>query len=148
MTVTDTGLDIRLERILDATPEEAFHAWVDATARLAWYAPESGWVVEAHTDLRVGGKWFAHFGPTDHAYSEEGEFTEIDPPNRVAYTNTFTFPDGRNFTTLNVVTFTAVEGKTRLVLEDRGYPTEAQRDAHQNGWPAFLDAYERYLSQT
>jgi uncharacterized protein YndB with AHSA1/START domain len=148
VTFTETGLDIRLERVLDASPAEAFNAWVDAESRLSWYAPLEGWVVEAETDLRVDGKWFARFGPTrDEMYSEEGVFTEVDPPHRVVYTNVFTFPDGRSFTTLNVVTFEAVDGGTRLVLEDRGYPNAEQRDAHQNGWPAFLDAYERLLQR-
>ncbi len=148
MTVTETGFDIRLERVVDATPEEAFDAWTDPSGRVSWYAPQDGWVIEAETDLRVGGKWFVRFGATrDEMFTESGEFTEVDPPNRVAYTNVFTFPDGRSFTTLNVVTFTEVEGKTRLVVEDRGFPNEEQRSMHENGWPAFLDAYERHLAK-
>jgi uncharacterized protein YndB with AHSA1/START domain len=143
------SLDIHLERILDATPEEAFAAWIEPGARLQWYAPQEGWIVEATSDLRVGGQWIASFGPTrDEIYTEAGEYTEIDPPNRVSYTNTFTFPDGRSFVTVNVVTFEAVGDKTRLVVEDKGYPNEQQRDAHQNGWTAFLDAYERYLASS
>jgi uncharacterized protein YndB with AHSA1/START domain len=142
------SLDIHLERIVDATPEEAFAAWIDPTARLGWYAPVDGWIVEATSDLRVGGDWCARFGPTaDEMYTEAGEYTEIDPPHRVAYTNVFTFPDGRSFTTTNVVTFEAVDGKTRLVVADIGYPNEEQRAAHENGWPSFLDAYERYLAR-
>jgi uncharacterized protein YndB with AHSA1/START domain len=142
------SLDIRLERLVSATPEEAFAAWVEPASRLEWYAPQDGWIVEATADLRVGGAWMARFGPSRaEMYTEAGEFTEVDPPHRVAYTNTFTFPDGRSFTTVNVVTFEAVDGKTRLVIEDKGYPSEAQRDAHQNGWPAFLDKYERSLAR-
>jgi uncharacterized protein YndB with AHSA1/START domain len=141
-------LDIHLERIIDASPAEAFAAWTDPAARLEWYAPQEGWIVEATADLRVGGEWMARFGATrDEMYTEAGVFTEVDPPHRVAYTNVFTFPDGRSFTTTNVVTFEAVDGKTRLVVEDNGYPNEQQRDAHQNGWPAFLDSYERYLAR-
>jgi uncharacterized protein YndB with AHSA1/START domain len=148
MMFVETGLDIRLERVLDATPEQAFDAWVDAEGRLSWYTPVVGWIIEAETDLRVDGKWCARFGPTrDEMYSEEGVFTEIDAPNRVAYTNTFTFPDGRSFTTLNVVTFEAIEGGTRLVVEDRGYPSAEQRDAHVQGWPSFLDCFERFLAR-
>jgi uncharacterized protein YndB with AHSA1/START domain len=142
------SLDIRLERVVDATPEEAFAAWTEPASRLEWYAPLDGWIVEATSDLRVGGEWMARFGPTaDEMYTEAGAYTELDPPHRVAYTNTFTFPDGRSFTTRNVVTFEAVGGKTRLVIEDNGYPNEQQRDAHENGWPAFLDNYERCLAR-
>ena len=139
--------DIHLERVVDATPEEAFAAWVEPASRLEWYAPRDGWIVEATSDLRVGGQWVTRFGPRpEEMYTEAGEYTEVDRPHRVAYTNTFTFPDGRSFSTRNVVTFESVGDKTRLVIEDTGYPNEQQRDAHQQGWPAFLDAYERCLA--
>jgi uncharacterized protein YndB with AHSA1/START domain len=142
------SFDIRLERVIDASPEDAFAAWLEPDSRAQWYAPQDDWIVEATAELRVGGEWTARFGPTAaEMYTESGVFTEVDPPRRVAYTNVFTFPDGRSFTTLNVVTFEAVDGKTRLVVEDTGYPSEAQRDAHANGWPAFLDAYERFLAR-
>jgi len=139
--------DIRLERVLDATPDAAFAAWLEPTARLDWYAPQDGWIVEATSDLRVGGQWVARFGPTrDEMYTEAGEYTEVDAPHRVAYSSTLTFPDGHSFTTRIVVTFEALGDKTRLVVEDIGYPDAQQRDVHANGWPSFLDAYERHLT--
>ena len=148
MTIADTGLDIRLERVVDASPTDAFAAWVDPEARRNWYALEDDWIVEAETDLRVDGKWRVRFGPSrDELYTEEGVFREIDEPHRLVYTCTFSAPDGRTFTTLNVVTFAAVAGGTHLVLEDKGFPNEGERDAHQNGWPSFLAAYERFLAR-
>jgi uncharacterized protein YndB with AHSA1/START domain len=148
VTFVETGLDLRLERMLDdVTPQQAYDAWIDSAGRRNWYTPVAGWTIEADGDVRVDGKWFARFGPTaDEMYSEEGVYVEVDPPHKLAYTNVFTFPDGRGFTTLNVVTFEAVDGGTRLVIEDRGYPSEEQRDAHQQGWPSFLDMFERHLA--
>jgi uncharacterized protein YndB with AHSA1/START domain len=142
-----TGLDIRLERVLNTTPDAAFKHWVSAEARRCWYAPEAGWIVEAETDLRVGGKWRVLFGPTrEEMYLEHGVFEEIDPPHRLLYTTLYEFPDGRpSFDTRVTVTFEAHDGGTLLRLLDTGYPSEEQRAAHESGWPGFLDAFERTL---
>jgi uncharacterized protein YndB with AHSA1/START domain len=143
-----TGFDIRLERVIDAPPEAAFEHWVDPVARRGWYAPEEGWIVEAETDLRVGGTWSVTFGPTkDELYRDEGVFEVVDPPHRLEYSAAMQFPDGRSFETHITVTFEATpDGKTRFTLLDRGYPSRKERDEHERGWPSFLDAFERTLA--
>jgi uncharacterized protein YndB with AHSA1/START domain len=141
-------LDIRLERIVNVTPDAAFKHWVDAEARRRWYAPDESWiVVEAETDLRVGGAWRVLFGPSpDELYLEHGVFEEVDPPNRVVYTTRYEYPDGRPaFQTHVTVTFEPRGVRTLLTVLDTGYPTEDRRAAHESGWPGFLDAYERTL---
>jgi uncharacterized protein YndB with AHSA1/START domain len=142
-----SGFDIRLERLVDATPDVAFKQWVDAEARRQWYAPEDGWIVEAETDLRVGGAWHVRFGPTpDEMYVEHGVFEEIDPPHRVVYNTLYEFPDGRpSFETRLTVTFEARVQGTLLTVLDTGYPSEEQRARHESGWLGFLDAFERTL---
>jgi hypothetical protein len=40
------------------------------------------------------------------------------------------------------VTFTNQDGKTLLSLHETGYPDPGERDAHQNGWPSFLERLE------
>jgi uncharacterized protein YndB with AHSA1/START domain len=143
-----SGLDIRLERVVNATPDEAFEHWLDAEARRGWYAPEDGWIVEAETDLRVGGAWRVLFGPTrDEMYLEHGVFEEIEPPRRVVYSTLYEFPDGRApFATRVTVTFEARDEGTLLTVLDTGYPSDEQRARNESGWPAFLDAFERTLA--
>jgi uncharacterized protein YndB with AHSA1/START domain len=144
-----SGFDIRIERFVSATPDVAFQHWVDADARRRWYAPDDSWViVEAETDLRVGGAWHVEFGPTpDEVYVEEGVFEEVDPPHRVVYTTRYAFPDGRpRFQTHVTVTFEPRGDGTLVTMLDTGYPSEEQRAAHERGWPGFLDAYARTLA--
>lgn len=142
------SFDVRLERVIDAPPDAAFHHWVDAGARRGWYAPEEGWIVEAETDLRVGGAWSVSFGPTrQEMYRDEGVFEVVDPPRRLVYNVIMRFPDAQSFETTVTVTFEETrDGKTLLTLLDTGYPSEKQRAAHESGWPAFLDAFERTLA--
>ena len=143
-----SGFDIRLERVVNTTPDAAFKHWVDAEARRRWYAPDNTWTVEtAETDLRVGGAWHVRFGPTpEEMYVERGVFEEIDPPHRVVYTTVYEFPDGRpSFQTRVTVTFERRDDRTLLTVLDTGYPSEEQRSAYEAGWPDFLDAFERTL---
>jgi uncharacterized protein YndB with AHSA1/START domain len=139
--------EIRLQRVLDTTPDAAFEHWVDASQRRRWYAPEDGWIVEAETDLRVGGTWRVLFGPSrDEMYLEHGVFEAIDPPHRVVYSTLYEFPDGRPpFETHVTVTFEGHEDGTLLTLLDTGYPSDEQRASNESGWGGFLDAFERTL---
>jgi uncharacterized protein YndB with AHSA1/START domain len=144
-----SAYDIRLERIVDAAPNVAFKHWVDAEARRRWYAPDDSWiVVEAETDLRVGGEWRVLFGPTpDELYLEHGVFEEIDPPHRVVYTTRYEYPDGRpTFETHVTVTFEPRSDRTLLTVVDTGYPSVEQRATNEAGWPGFIDRYEQTLS--
>lgn len=142
-----SGFDIRLQRLIDAAPDAVFHHWVDPVARTGWYAPEEGWIVEADSDLRVGGAWSVSFGPTPgEMYRDEGVFEVVDPPHRIVSTVLMHFPTAPSFETRIEVTFEdAPGGRTLLTLFDSGYPTEELRDGHASGWPAFLDAFERTL---
>lgn len=142
------GFDIRLQRVIDATPAATFHHWVDPRARRGWYAPEDGWIVEAETDLRVGGAWSVSFGPAqEEMYRDEGVFEVVDPPQRLVSSVMMRFPNGDSFETRITVTFEAAPGnKTLFTLLDEGYPTKDLRDRHESGWPVFLDAFELTLA--
>lgn len=141
-----TDLDIRLQRVIDATPDEAFRHWVDADARREWYAPDEGdAVTESEADVRVGGTYRTTVaGPTrEERYREEGVFEVVDPPHRLVYTGTMHIAGGGSYETRVTVTFEARDGKTLLTLLDAGYPTEEVRASFERGWPDFLDAYAR-----
>jgi uncharacterized protein YndB with AHSA1/START domain len=138
--------DIRLQRVVDATPDVAFRDWVDADTRRSWYAPDEGsTVAESRTDLRVGGTYaVVVVGPAgEPKYREEGVFEVVDPPHRLVYQQIMRLPDGSSVETRVTVTFEEHESKTLLTLLDEGYPTEEQRDEFERGWPDFLDAYEQ-----
>ncbi|MDQ3552993.1 MAG: SRPBCC domain-containing protein [Chloroflexota bacterium] len=112
------SLDIRLKRVIDAAPEAVFRHWVDPVARRSWYAPAAGWIIEAESDLRVGGAWSVSYGPAaDEMYHDEGVLEVVDPPHRLVYTALMRFPDREPFQTVTTVTFEAtLDGKTSTVM--------------------------------
>lgn len=141
-----TTYDIHLEQLVDTTPEIAFDHWADASARQQWGAPEDGWIIEAETDLRVGGTFRLDFGPTpDQMHRTSGVFTEVDRPHRLVCTNLFVFPDGRSYETVVTVSFEPRDGKTLMTLSETGYTDKDIRDEHAGGWPSFFDQFERSI---
>ena len=139
--------DLKIERLIDAPPEEVFDSFVDPEANKQWFADRAEDTVTATCDLRVGGMWSVAFGPSsDELYREDNEFVEVDPPRRLAYGSKFTNPDGSSFHTDLVVTFEDQGGKTLLTILQTGFESEQERNAHQGGWPGFIDRLERLVT--
>ena len=100
------------------------------------------WIVEAETDLRVGGTWRVWFGPSrDEMYLEHGVFEEIDPPHRLVYSTLYEFPDGRPcFETRVTVTFEARGRRDAADHARHRLPERRAAGRNESGWPGFLDA--------
>lgn len=136
--------DLRIERRLDGTPDEIFEAFTDGDAMQEWYADGPDWNVEVRmVDLRAGGTTIVAFGPGDERYIEEMTYTAVERPARVAYDERFVMPDGSSFTTHIDITFEAHDAKTLMTIVQIGFPDAEQRDAHEAGWPHFIDRLEQ-----
>ena len=74
-----SALEIRVERVFDASREHVFSVWTDPALIPAWWG--DGTVVE-EMDVRPGGAWRfrTSFGLV------EGEFREVEPPARLVQT--------------------------------------------------------------
>jgi uncharacterized protein YndB with AHSA1/START domain len=76
---TPSKLEIRVERIFDAPREHVFSVWTDPQLIPEWWG--DGTTVE-EMDVRPGGRWRFTTG-----YGVvEGEFREVDPPERLVQT--------------------------------------------------------------
>jgi uncharacterized protein YndB with AHSA1/START domain len=127
-----TGMsDLRLSRLLPATPEEVFDAYTDAEQQKIWFGildQEPG-VVEIEVDLRVGGTQTAVWGPNrDTLFREVQTFLEIDRPRRLVTEATGTNPDGTSMTTRVEITFEDADGGTLMTVVQTGFPTDDVRD--------------------
>jgi uncharacterized protein YndB with AHSA1/START domain len=76
---TPSELEIRVERIFDASREHVFSIWTDPNLIPEWWG--DGTVVE-EMDVRAGGayRFKTAFGVV------EGEYREVDPPARIVQT--------------------------------------------------------------
>ena len=79
--------EIRLERVFDAAPEEVFEAWGDAESLAAWMCPGSDMAsATVEVDFRVGGRFRIVMHGSEQEFTQTGEYLEIDPPRRLAFT--------------------------------------------------------------
>jgi uncharacterized protein YndB with AHSA1/START domain len=140
--------DLRIERLLDGTPDEVFDAFTEADAILEWYQDNPGWNVEVRAcDCRVGGTTVVAFGPGDDRYVEEMTYSAVERPSRLVYSELFTMPDGSSHTTEITVTFDAQDAKTLMTIVQTGFPNEEERNGHEGGWPGFIDRLERVVAK-
>src|SRR5213082_3362419 len=130
---------IRLHRVLRATPERIYRAFLDADAMSKWLPP-NGFTGKVHQlDAKVGGSYrmsFTNF-TTGHAHSFGGKFLELVPHERIRHTDKFDDPNlpGEMTTT---ITFKKVSVGTELNIVQEGIPDVIPAEACCLGWQESL----------
>jgi uncharacterized protein YndB with AHSA1/START domain len=139
--------EFRIERLIDASPDDVFDALTDPVAQREWWTAGAS-PVRAECDLRVGGRasveWTADDGHTCRA---EQRYIEIERPKRLVFTETVFEPDADVYECTLTMTLTERDGKTLLVLHHTGFPTAAERDKHERGTEIFLDRLNAFVSR-
>ena len=145
-----TTHELRMTRLIPATPDEVFDAYTDAEKQKVWFSllsDEPG-IVEIDTDLRVGGVQHAKWGPSaDQLFWEDQTFLEIDRPHRLVTSSTGGTPDGDTMTTRVEITFEAAEGGTLMTVHQSGFPSEEMRDFFTTyAWVGAFDRITAYFA--
>jgi uncharacterized protein YndB with AHSA1/START domain len=126
---------VRLHRVLRATPERIYRAFLDADAMAKWLPP-NGFTGKVHRmDAKVGGTYkmsFTNFA-TGHGHSFGGEYLELVPYERIRYTGKFDDPalPGEMQTT---VSLRKVSCGTELNVVQEGIPSVIPPEACYLGW--------------
>jgi uncharacterized protein YndB with AHSA1/START domain len=86
---------VRLHRVLRATPERIYRAFLDPDAMAKWLPPH-GFTGKVHRmDARVGGSYkmsFTNF-TTGQSHAFGGEYLELVPNERIRHTDRFDDPN-------------------------------------------------------
>jgi len=130
---------IRLHRVLRATPERIYRAFLDADAMAKWLPPNGFTGKVHHMDARVGGTFrmsFTNFN-TGHSHSFGGEYLELVPNERIRYTDRFDDPNlpGEMQTT---VSLKQVSCGTGINIVQEGIPEAIPPEACYLGWQESL----------
>ncbi len=130
---------IRLHRVLRATPERIYRAFLDPDAKAKWLPP-NGFTGKVHEiDARVGGRYrmsFTNFSTgTSHGFA--GRFLELLENQRIRYEDTFDDP-GLPGTIEVTVTLTQVSCGTELSITQAGVPDAIPAEACYLGWQESL----------
>lgn len=130
---------VRLHRVLRATPEKVFRAFLEPDAMARWLPPHGFTGKVLAIDAQVGGSYrmsFTNFTTgTVHAFG--GTYLELVENERLAYTDQFEDPNlpGQMKT---VVTFKPVSCGTELTIVQEGIPEMIPEEACYLGWQESL----------
>ena len=130
---------IRLHRVLRATPERVYRAFLDPDAMVKWLPPNGFTGKVHHSDARVGGSYrmsFTNF-TSGHGHSFGGEYLELVPHERIRHTDRFDDPNlpGEMQTT---VTLKKVSCGTELTIVQQGVPDIIPPEMCYLGWQESL----------
>src|SRR5213594_4139658 len=136
---TMSGNTIRLHRVLRATPERVYRAFLDPDAMVKWLPPNGFTARVHHMDAKVGGTYkmsFTNF-TTGRSHAFGGEYLELVPHERIRHTDTFDDPNlpGEMQTT---ITLKSVSCGTELTIVQEGLPAVIPPEACCLGWQESL----------
>jgi len=137
--MANTTNTVRLHRVLRATPERLYRAFLDPDAMAKWLPPH-GFTGKVHEiDVRVGGGYrmsFTNFS-TGKSHSFSGTYTELTPHNVIKYTDKFDDPDMPGEMQVTV-SLHAVACGTEIDIVQKGIPSVIPVEFCYLGWQESL----------
>jgi uncharacterized protein YndB with AHSA1/START domain len=130
---------VRFHRVLRASPEKVYRAFLDAEAMAKWLPPHGFTCKVDHLDARVGGTYhmsFTNFS-TGKSHSFGGTYLELAPGERLRYTDKFDDANlpGEMQTT---IALKKVSCGTELHIVQEGIPDIIPAEACCLGWQESL----------
>ena len=137
---------VRLHRVIAATPEKIYRAFLEPDAVASWLPP-FGFLCTVHElDAKVGGTHrmsFRNF-TTGGSHSFGGTFIELVPGERLVYTDKFEDPNLPGEMTVTV-TLRANSVGTDVIIEQTGIPDVIPTEDCYLGWQDSLQKLERLV---
>lgn len=130
---------VRFHRVIRATPERLYRAFLDADAMTKWLPPHGFTGKVHHLDATVGGTYrmsFTNFS-SGHSHSFGGTYVELVPNERIRHTDRFDDVNlpGEMQTT---ITLTQVSCGTELQVIQEGIPDVIPVEQCYLGWQESL----------
>jgi uncharacterized protein YndB with AHSA1/START domain len=130
---------IRLHRVLRATPERVYRAFLDPDAMAKWLPPNGFTGKVQQMDAKVGGTYkmsFKNFS-SGASHSFGGKYLELVPNERLRYTDVFDDPNlpGQMLTS---IVLKKVSVGTEINVTQEGVPDAIPAEACYLGWQESL----------
>ena len=128
---------VQFQRVLRATPERIYRAFVDADAMVKWLPPNGFTCKVHHIDPHVGGTYQASFTnfSSGKSHSFGGEYLELAPHERLRWTDKL---DGLPGAMTVTVRLKKVSVGTEVNIVQEGIPDAIPPDACILGWQESL----------
>jgi uncharacterized protein YndB with AHSA1/START domain len=140
-------LTLEIKRLLPAAPSVTFAAVSEPDELAKWWGPQGFTIPSMEFDPRVGATYRIEMQPPEgDSFYLVGEFRDVDPPARLAFTFEWEDPDPDDADTLVELSFRDLGGSTALALTQGPFKTEARRSLHRDGWSDSFDKLEHLMS--
>lgn len=124
--------DLTITRVFDAPRELVYAAWTEPDHVASWFGPQGFTCSAVTVDPRPGGRWRACIhSPEGEDHWMHGVYREVSAPERLAFTFAW---EAQGQETLVTIGFADLGGKTEMTFTQTGFPTDAERDGHEEGW--------------
>jgi uncharacterized protein YndB with AHSA1/START domain len=141
--------ELKLTRLIDATPDKVFRCWTDPDLIPRWFCPPPWGVSRAEVDLRPGGaNLIVMSGPEGQEMPNRGTYLEVIPDRKLVFTDAYTGdwePSAKPFMTA-ILTFEEEAGQTRYTARVRHWSEEDMKQheamGFEQGWGIAADQLE------
>ena len=136
-----------MKRVLPAPPPVVFDAFADPDKLARWWGPAGFTVPSVDFEPRAGGSYRIEMQPPEgDAFHLRGEFREVAPPTRLAFTFVWEPTDPDDVETLVELSFRDLGDSTEVAFTQGDFKTESRRQLHRDGWADTFDRLEEFLS--
>ena len=145
MTPGEQGHRVVVRRVIAATREELFDAWLDEEGMREWMCPGETISSEVHLEPRVGGRLLIVMKTPTESYEHTGEFQVIERPTKLAFT--FRRPDFGDKTSIVTIEFSRIsDQQTELKLTHELLPQDQIAERYESGWSRIMELLGNYVA--
>jgi uncharacterized protein YndB with AHSA1/START domain len=142
-----SDLMLEMKRILPAAPPVVFGAFSEPSELAKWWGPEGFTTPSLEFAPRVGRPYRIEMQPPEaDSFYLIGQFREVEPPGRLAFSFAWEDPDPDDVETMVGLSFRDLGGSTEVVLTQGPFKTEARHALHRDGWTDSFDKLEQLVS--
>lgn len=136
---------LKIVRVIAASAEEVFDAWLDPEAIRVWMCPGDIFESVADMDPRVGGEFEITMRSPGHDDPHCGRYIELDRPRRLSFTWRSAGTDMLD-TLVSIDLVPLDDDSCELTLIHSDLPRH-EVDSHNIGWKAHLRSLAEHLAR-
>ena len=141
------GPDIELTWTFEAPRQDVWREWTEPERFADWYGGPTGKVPldTVSMDVRPGGRWSMVMQAQRGEIHWDGEYLEVEEPERLVFTVTDR-PDDDAYELVTVVLNDLGDGRTEMLFRQDGHMTPEQYERAGQGWSGFFDRIAERLA--
>jgi uncharacterized protein YndB with AHSA1/START domain len=144
----ETTVGMTMTRTFEASRERVWREWTQPECFADWFGGTQGQVpIESVSmDVRPGGSLRLTMIAGPQEIQWKGEYIEVHEPERLVF-KISDQPGDERYEEVSVVLTEVDDGRTEMLLQQRGHMTPEQYERAGQGWAGFLDRMAERLAE-